>query len=61
LSAGNTAWAADAPAAAAATSDGAVEAVIVTGTRTTGLKAADSPAPIEVVGADALKHVVSPT
>jgi iron complex outermembrane recepter protein len=52
--------AADAPAAATATSDGAVEAVIVTGTRTTGLKAADSPAPIEVVGADALKHVGQP-
>jgi iron complex outermembrane receptor protein len=51
---------ASAAAAAAATSDGAVEAVIVTGTRTTGLKAADSPAPIEVVGADALKHVGQP-
>ena len=38
-----------------------VEAVIVTGTRTTGLKAADSPAPIEVIGADALKHVGSPS
>ena len=45
-------------AAAAAATD--VQAVIVTGTRTTGLKAADSAAPIEVVGADALKHVGQP-
>ena len=37
-----------------------VQAVIVTGTRTAGLKAADSPAPVEVIGAEALKHVGQP-
>ena len=37
-----------------------VEAVIVTGTRTTGLKAADSAAPIEVLGSDVLKRVGQP-
>ncbi len=47
-------------AAQAATEATDVQAVIVTGTRTTGLKAADSAAPIEVVGADALKHVGQP-
>ncbi|WP_174291192.1 TonB-dependent receptor plug domain-containing protein [Sphingomonas bacterium] len=31
--------------------------VIVTGTRTTGLRASDSPAPIQVLGADTLKRV----
>ena len=34
--------------------------VIVTGTRTTGMRAADSPAPIQLVGADALKRVGQP-
>jgi len=38
----------------------ATQEVIVTGTRVTGLKALDSPAPIEVVGAEALKHVGQP-
>ena len=33
-----------------------VQEVVVTGTRTSGFKAVDSPAPIEVVGADALKR-----
>ena len=37
-----------------------VEAVIVTGTRQTGMKAADSAAPIQVVGAEALKRVGQP-
>ncbi len=36
------------------------EAVIVTGTRVTGLTAADSAAPITVLGADALSHVGQP-
>ena len=34
--------------------------VIVTGTRTTGLRASDSAAPIQVLGADALKRVGQP-
>lgn len=34
--------------------------VIVTGTRVTGLRAVDSPAPIEVIGSEALKHVGQP-
>ncbi len=37
-----------------------VEAVIVTGTRTTGLRAVDSPAPIQVLGADILKKTGQP-
>jgi len=37
-----------------------VEAVIVTGTRQTGLKAADSAAPVESIGAVALKRVGQP-
>ena len=37
-----------------------VESVIVTGTRQTGVKAADSAAPIEVVGGEALKRTGSP-
>src|SRR5258708_32463813 len=36
------------------------EVVIVTGTRVTGLAAADSSAPITVIGADALTHVGQP-
>ena len=46
--------AADAPAAAAPSE------IIVTGTRQTGVKAADSAAPIEIVGASALKRVGQP-
>ena len=49
-----------AAAAAPATEATNVQAVIVTGTRTTGLKAADSPAPVEVIGSEALKHVGQP-
>jgi len=45
-------WAA--AAAADSASGSAVEEVIVTGTRQTGMKAVDSPAPIEVVGSAAL-------
>ncbi|MDR3507942.1 MAG: TonB-dependent receptor [Caulobacteraceae bacterium] len=57
--AGQAAAAAPTPAAAADAA-GATEEVIVTGTRQTGLKAVDSAAPVEVVGADALKHVGQP-
>jgi iron complex outermembrane receptor protein len=51
------AHAADANAAGASV---AVGEVIVTGTRQTGVKAADSAAPIVMVGADALKRVAQP-
>ena len=34
--------------------------IIVTGTRTTGMRAADSPAPIQILGADALQRTGSP-
>ncbi len=37
-----------------------LEAVIVTGTRTTGMKAVDSPAPITVLGSDILKKTGQP-
>ncbi|HEX4713255.1 TonB-dependent receptor [Phenylobacterium sp.] len=47
-----------AAADAAGTSD--VAELIVTGTRATGMKAADSPAPIQVLGATALKQVGQP-
>ncbi len=46
------AYAADAPAPAAVAPD-----IIVTGTRTTGTRAADSSAPIELVGASAIANV----
>lgn len=36
------------------------EAIIVTGTRTTGFKASDSPAPIQILGSDALSRVGQP-
>ncbi|MGZ3272545.1 MAG: TonB-dependent receptor plug domain-containing protein [Caulobacteraceae bacterium] len=39
---------------------GEVEAIVVTGTRTTGLKAVDSPAPVQVLGNDILKRVGQP-
>ena len=45
--------------AAAAPDATDVQAVIVTGTRTTGVKAADSAAPIELVGKEALTHTGS--
>ena len=44
----------DGPPGAAAAAD---SEIIVTGTRTTGLKASDSPAPIQVLGNDMLKRV----
>jgi iron complex outermembrane receptor protein len=47
---------------AAAAGDGghSLDELIVTGTRATGMKAADSPAPIQVLGATALKQVAQP-
>src|SRR4051812_40522936 len=39
---------------------GQVEAIVVTGTRTTGLRAVDSPAPVQVLGNDILKRVGQP-
>jgi iron complex outermembrane receptor protein len=50
-----TAQAADAAEAGASTDT--TEEVIVTGTRLTGLTVADSPAPIQVLGSEALKRV----
>jgi iron complex outermembrane receptor protein len=57
---GHAAQAAEAPAtgaitAAAETTE--LDQVIVTGTRVTGMKAVDSPAPIQILGADVLKRV----
>jgi iron complex outermembrane receptor protein len=46
-----------APVLAQQAAQNETEAVIVTGTRTTGMTAADSPAPITVVGADQLTSV----
>ena len=44
----------------AADAEEAVSEVIVTGTRVTGLKAADSPAPVQVLGASAMQRVGQP-
>src|SRR5690606_17042580 len=52
------AFAQDGAPQASGMDDGA--AIIVTGTRTTGMKAADSPAPIQILGADALARTGSP-
>ena len=52
------AFAQDSAPQAAATEDGA--AIIVTGTRMSGMKAADSPAPIQLLGQDALQRTGSP-
>ncbi len=49
-----------AAAAAAATAPSSVEEVIVTGTRETGIKAADSAAPIELVGHGELLRTGTP-
>jgi iron complex outermembrane receptor protein len=54
----SAAMAQTAPADATAEAEGAT--IIVTGTRTTGLKAADSPAPIQVLGSDILKRTGQP-
>ena len=53
-----TAFAQDGAPQAAAENSG--DAIIVTGTRTTGMKAADSPAPIQILGADTLARTGSP-
>jgi iron complex outermembrane receptor protein len=55
---GVNAYAAEAPEPSPDTAE--LEAVIVTGTRTTGMKAVDSPAPITVLGADILKKTGQP-
>ncbi|CAN5253095.1 TonB-dependent receptor [soil metagenome] len=47
-------------AAPQAADDASGDSIIVTGTRLTGMRAADSPAPIQVVGADALQRTGSP-
>src|SRR5476649_1042131 len=49
-----------APALAQQVAQSDTEAVIVTGTRVTGMTAADSAAPITVIGSDALSHVGQP-
>jgi iron complex outermembrane receptor protein len=46
-----------APAAEDAAAD---DTIIITGTRTTGMKAADSPAPIQLLGSEALQRTGSP-
>jgi iron complex outermembrane recepter protein len=46
--------------AAAAGSDADLDEVIVTGSRQTGIKASDSPAPIQVVSAETLKSAGAP-
>jgi iron complex outermembrane receptor protein len=46
--------------AADADSPTSIEEIIVTGTRATGMKAADSAAPIQVLGATAMKQVAQP-
>ena len=56
----STGMAGQAMAAAAAADSQTVQEVIVTGTRTTGVKAIDSAAPIEVVGTTALTKVGQP-
>jgi iron complex outermembrane receptor protein len=68
LSTASAAHAADPAATAVAAADASAAAntvavadeVIVTGTRLTGVKAADSPAPVVVVGSDSLKRVGPP-
>ena len=49
-----------APSLAQQVAQGETESVIVTGTRVTGMTAADSAAPITVIGSDALSHVGQP-
>ena len=46
--------------AADADAGGSVSEVIVTGTRVSGLKASDSPAPVQVIGSDSFKRVGQP-
>jgi iron complex outermembrane receptor protein len=55
-----SASAALAQAAPAVADEADSSTIIVTGTRTTGMKAADSPAPIQLLGSDALQRTGSP-
>jgi iron complex outermembrane receptor protein len=53
-------WAADAESAPAATAPAeALEELIVTGTRQSGIKASDSPAPIQIISADEIQKSAS--
>jgi iron complex outermembrane receptor protein len=56
----HAALAADTAAAAVVEAAAVADEIIVTGTRQTGVKAADSAAPVVVLGADALKRVGQP-
>ena len=58
----SAAWAQSAPDVAGPADEqpSSKDVIIVTGTRTTGLSAADSPAPIQVIGADILGNVGQP-
>ncbi|HMH64398.1 MAG TPA: hypothetical protein VK515_02355, partial [Rhizomicrobium sp.] len=49
-----------APSLAQDVAQAETESVIVTGTRVTGMTAADSAAPVTVIGSDALTHVGQP-
>ena len=60
LSAASVAHAAEAAAAAVADAAPVAGEVIVTGTRVTGVKAADSAAPVVVLGSESLKRVGQP-
>src|SRR4051812_37233769 len=55
-----TATAAVAQTSTAKDEGSTVDTVIVTGTRTTGLRAVDSSAPIQILGAQALQRVGQP-
>jgi len=55
-----TALAATATATDAATDTSGLDEIIVTGSRQNGLKASDSPAPIQIVSAESLKQVGAP-
>ena len=60
LATSSMAQAADAAAADAAGAAPAGEEIIVTGTRATGITAAESAAPIKLVGSDAIEHIGQP-
>ncbi len=54
------AWAADtATAAPSGDTDAALQSVIVTGTRQSGITASDSPAPIQIITGEDLKHAAA--
>jgi iron complex outermembrane receptor protein len=61
LGSAQVAWAADpAPADPAPAAEDAPSDIIVTGTRLSGFRASDSPAPIQLLGSDAMKRVGQP-